>query len=350
MCYFPPNVEYKNEVPALSSDGNGQLGGTAKSMYTRLRDRGIVDENFLDKGDINALERRIFFLIDGYPQNKESLEKIFHMIEIWGGKEGYQFYYKQQFDWEIIAPLYKQFVKTCRTTKNVSEESRKLVFDAIKAFYNGLHDKKFYGMGVAFITKHSRFWMHRNLQDMMLPIYDSKLANLVMGKAASFAGLQAYWDCMIHKADIEKISLAALERILFTYQTNTESKSAKSNKAKSRNEAFLRVQKRTAMKGYCVSIDDYPNLVLFIGKDGKHSGAKLPYYCELIIDTNEGELNKILKPNLYKDFSSVFDYIPQKTRKYIYSTKEKTFDEAKLVFEEALNVLEKHGISWSDYK
>ena len=117
-----------------------------------------------------------------------------------------------------------------------------------------------------------------------------------------------------------------------------------------KNGEILRVQERTATKGYCVSIGDYPNLVLFIGREGKHRGVKLPYYCELIIDAKEGELNKILEPVLYKDLSSVFDYIPKGTGKYIYSTKEKTFDEAKVVFEKALNVLKLHGTTWRDYK
>ena len=98
MCHFPTDIKYKNEIPPFP-DGNGRLVGTAKSMYRRLKDLNIVDERFLDGvGDINDLERNIFSLIDGYPDNKASLERIFHMIEIWGGKEGYQFYYKQQFD------------------------------------------------------------------------------------------------------------------------------------------------------------------------------------------------------------------------------------------------------------
>ena len=133
------------------------------------------------------------------------------------------------------------------------------------------------------------------------------------------------------------------------FSKSSSSQSAKNNKVKSRNEEILRVQRRAAMKGYCVLIGDYPNLVLFIGREGKHSGAILPFYCELIIDANEGELNKILEPDLYKDLSSVFDYIPRKTGKYMYSTKEKTFDEAKVVFEKALKVLKKHGRIWRDY-
>lgn len=74
-------------------------------------------------------------------------------------------------------------------------------------------------MGVAFITKHTRFWMHKCLPNEMLPIYDSTFSFYVMrkGRNAQLKDLLAYWDAMIHKSSTEGVSLTALERAIFKY-------------------------------------------------------------------------------------------------------------------------------------
>ena len=243
MCVFP-DIDYRKESPIGLQNGDGHgLHGTAKGMYTRLKNLNIVDEHFLDGiENVNDLERHIFDLIDDYPENGISLDRIFHMIQIWGGSTGSGVYKNQLFEWDVVGPLYKKLVDTTRGLKDITSKSQNVLYLAIKDYYNGLHchKHKHTGMGVAFITKHTRYWMHRNHPDDMLPIYDSTFSANVMqkGSYANIDHLLPYWKVMIQKAKKEGISLTSLERRIFNYyrslprQKNTHADEKHSNQAK----------------------------------------------------------------------------------------------------------------------
>ncbi len=291
MCYFPNNLEYNGNLPGLADGGEEQIVGTAKGMYSRLKNLGIVDNHFLDGvGGVNDLERRIFSLIDGYPENNASLERVFHMIQIWGGSTGAGIYTKQSFNWTVIGPLYQQLIDVCRGIADVTPESRARVYSAIQSYYRSLHDNGIKGMGVAFITKHTRYWMHRNLPDMMLPIYDSTFSEHVMrkGKTAEFKDLLAYWDGMARKAQAESISLAALERVLFNhYRFGNQTINApiiqhSHNEIEgvfpiNNNEISLRRRGNHAVSGYRFHLGD-EDLFLYVGEFDKTKDV----FCQIL--------------------------------------------------------------------
>ena len=218
MCYFP-DIQYTPHFVPLDRNNDNILPSSPRRMFRLLENKHIVDEHFL--GGINnmtELENTIFELIDHYPENGVSLERIFHLIEIWGGSAGRRFYMLQTFNWNEIEPLYHPFIDTFRQLNQVNEEMIGQAYKAVGDFYNALHQAHYKGMGVAFITKHARFWMHRNLPNDMLPIYDSTFSEHLMRKRSTqLRDLPDYWRAMKAKADEEHVPLTALERQLFNY-------------------------------------------------------------------------------------------------------------------------------------
>ncbi len=218
MCIFP-NIRYdRNYIPLQRN--NDTLPGSPRGMFSNLVNRHIVDGNFLDGiHNMEELESTIFDLIDHYPENGASLEKIFHLIQIWGGRTGRGIYNNQVFHWNEIEPLYRAFIDIFRQFRQVNDETISRAYEAVGGFYKALHKAGYKGMAVAFITKHARFWMHRNLPDSMLPIYDSTFSDNVMqrGKNARLRDLPDYWRVMKRKADKENVPMTSLERQLFNY-------------------------------------------------------------------------------------------------------------------------------------
>ena len=219
MCHFP-DIQYVDEIVPLRFNPVNALPSSPKGMFTTLFNRGIVNADFLNGiNNMSELETCIFELIDHYPENNASLERIFHLIQIWGGRMGRNFYCRQPFDWQTIEPIYLAFINAFTAIDNLNDDMLIMANNAVFAFYNALHEAHYKWMDVAFITKHSRFWMHRNMHNNMLPIYDSTFSEYVMlqGPHANRGYLLHYWRIMKAKAENEHISLAALERQLFNY-------------------------------------------------------------------------------------------------------------------------------------
>ncbi len=172
--------------------------------------------------NMGELEAHIFDLIDHYPENRASTERIFHLIEIWGGIMGKGFYNNQSFFWPDIEPIYNGLITDFSSIENLDDHTLVRAAEAVKVFYLSLHSAGYKGMAVAFITKHSRFWMHRNLPNNMLPIYDSTFSEHIMqrGTLACARHLLPFWRCMVAKAEQEHVSLTSLERQLFMYYQN----------------------------------------------------------------------------------------------------------------------------------
>ena len=219
MCNFP-NIQFVNDFAPLQGGIVNIIPPSPRAMFTNLLHKGIIDNRFLEGiHNMAELELAIFELIDHYPENNASLERIFHLIQIWGGRMGKGIYNLQEFHWDDIEPIYKPFIDEFRTLTAINEATLGEAERAVENYYYSLRSINYRGMGVAFITKHSRFWMHRNLPDMMLPIYDSTFSYNVMqrGRSANLKDLPDYWNAMVAKARQEGVSLTSMERQLFNY-------------------------------------------------------------------------------------------------------------------------------------
>ena len=136
------------------------------------------------------------------------------MIQIWGGATGrYIYIFDGGFSWDKVSESYNELVDACLSVSDISDSSLNMLVDAVNEF-----DKSVAHMGVAFITKHTRFWLSRSLGNNALPIYDSIMANCVMRKNTVEAKhLFEYWSVMIAKAQQLGIGLMPLERQIFKY-------------------------------------------------------------------------------------------------------------------------------------
>ncbi len=218
MCVFP-NINYIDHFSPLQNGPANQLPPSPRGMLTILINRGLVEEDFLAGiHNMNELEAYIFELIDHYPENGVPTERIFHLIEIWGGRTGRGLYCHQPFNWLDVEPLYTGLIDYFRNIEIIDDQTLIHATNAVNTFYNALQNIGYKGMAIAFITKHTRFWMHRNLPENMLPIYDSTFSTNVMRKAGTYyRHLLPYWRGMVAKAEMEDVSLTSLERQLFNH-------------------------------------------------------------------------------------------------------------------------------------
>ena len=193
-------------------------------MRTLLVRRNLIPEDFVNEDtSMIALEREITGIIDNCDSQAEVpdaiLERVFHLIQIWGGVSGRGIYVGQPFEWTAFGPVYRNLINICRNVGVVDDNSCREVYAAIKTFLDDLKAINYKGLGVAFTTKHVHFWTHKNLPDNMLPIYDSTFARYITeeGDYATLPHLLQFWSAMRRKAEIEGIGLTKLERRLFVY-------------------------------------------------------------------------------------------------------------------------------------
>lgn len=210
--YHFPDLEYKSEIVDLIDADT--FSSPVKSMITLLIKKNIVSNKFFDgfwKDD--DIEKEAIRRIVDY-SNGKNLEDIFHLIQVWGGNSGRGIYiFGDGYDWSRIAPHYQFLVDSCMEISDLSPTAIENMVKAVSRFNSSVAN-----MGIAFITKHTRFWLYRTLGENALPIYDSIMANCVMRKnAVEIKHLAEYWNVMIAKARQKGISLVALERRIFKY-------------------------------------------------------------------------------------------------------------------------------------
>ena len=210
--YHFPDLDYVSEMKPLAN--TEVMSAPVKGLMTILINKKIVPGDFFDAykkdDDIeNAALQKIGEYVDG-----ESLEEIFHLIQVWGGASGRGVYiFGDGFDWNKILPHYSALVHCCLSTKDTSKESIDKMVYAVCEF-----NKSVPHMGVAFITKHTRFWLCRTIGDDTFPIYDSIMADCVMRKnTVDHNHLTEYWTVMLAKAKQLGIGLKQLERQIFKY-------------------------------------------------------------------------------------------------------------------------------------
>ena len=215
---FFPDIEFTNEKLPLTL---GEFSKPVQGMITLLQNRRIVPAGFFQglQSD-DDLENEAIRRIKDY-QDGDDLECIFHMIQTWGGTSGRGIYvYGNGFDWSTIKPAYERLVLSCLNTQSLTENSIGYLAFAVRRFEESVRY-----MGVAYITKHTRFWLHKRLGDNALPIYDSYMARYVMRKeSANSKDLNRYWNLMVNEAGKHQVKLVPFERQLFRYYYNLRMK------------------------------------------------------------------------------------------------------------------------------
>lgn len=217
--YYFPEIRYTSDVPNLI-DKDRSFSKNVQAMKTLLTRKGLVkNELFNGLKNDDDLERLIIDKINSYNLG-EGLEEIFHLIQIWGGNAGRGIYvFDKGFIWKEIEPYYHRLVNVCLSIKDTSESSLDFIIEAVCEL------NKIRNLGVSFITKHTRYWLYRNLELNALPIYDSIMASCVMRKgSADVRNLLEYWKVMIAKANQLGIELVPLERQIFKYAYQQSSK------------------------------------------------------------------------------------------------------------------------------
>lgn len=246
MCNFP-NIQYNPDFARLRNQ-KIPLG-----TYTYLKNNRIVDDHLLDGiPDMEKLEECINEKIKSYNGNDdESLYDIFCLIQIWGGNYGkIVFINNQDFEsrWNgVIRDKYRELVNVCigihanrNSVLGIGEDDVDIIYNAIWGILNAREGKNKVvpGFGVAFITKHTRFWLQKNNFNNPLPIFDSVMSwGLFERQNADITHLRQYWVRMIKKAESLKngMTLLALERQLFNFfPTIDERKKEKTQEKKCR--------------------------------------------------------------------------------------------------------------------
>ncbi len=179
-----------------------------------LLDRGIIDQTFYDfiaALNLTQLENHIFNEIKNYDDNTD-IEKLFHLIQIWGGWTGRIIYVRGGgFKAQKVMPHYRALIDACLSVHDNSEDSQNNVYEAIEVFNRNVKN-----INISFITKHTRFWLYKNMRKNALPIYDAIMAKGYIHRSKPlWKDLRTYWERMIVQAKEEHVSLMHLERRLF---------------------------------------------------------------------------------------------------------------------------------------
>lgn len=210
--YSFPEIDYSSEMVNLAD--TEEFSSPVKGLISILLNKRIVPADFFkafkkDDDLENEALKRIHEYVDG-----NNLEEIFHLIQTWGGASGRGVYILGKgYCWNSISTHYSELVQCCLSITDTSTESINKMVKAVCKF-----NKAVAYMGVAFITKHTRFWLCRTLGDNSLPIYDSIMADCVMRKNTVDPNhLAEYWTVMLAKAKQLGVGVKQLERQIFKY-------------------------------------------------------------------------------------------------------------------------------------
>ena len=217
-----PNLHYSGNYQRHSANEIQGLPESCRAVMTRLDHLGVEYDDIVKQKEtgIDRLEQYIYNRINTVSYNDLTdgeLWQIFHLIQIWGGRMGKIYNAKNYIGKEgAIIDAYRKLVRTCLTidSEKPRQEIYKTVYGALESFC------KLDGMGVAYASKHTRFWLSKSMgRDYALPIYDSIMAKGVVGEryGASLSRIMCYWAAMDNKSSSENVSPFSLERQLFDY-------------------------------------------------------------------------------------------------------------------------------------
>lgn len=211
---FPTNINYQAPAPLINPTPT--LSSGPKSQVTRLLNRGIItpaEANDLYNMSLSELEGDILSRVLHF--DGTDLETIFHRIQIWGGATGRYIYVRRPFNWADIEPYYLALINACNI-QDTDIQSLNSIGNAVQLFNSHVAN-----IGISFITKHTRFWLHRTLGENALPVYDRVMATHVMTQnSVRLVDLVPYWTQVVQKAQQEGTSIDNLERHLFVHWQN----------------------------------------------------------------------------------------------------------------------------------
>ena len=214
--YHFPAIKYTNQKLPLTQ---GEYSKSVRAMISLLQKRGIMQPNTIQGMRCDDdLEGEALRRIRDYERG-DDLENIFLLIQTWGGISGRGIFVRDSgYNWSSIKQDYHELVDACLNVKCISDNSIKYLVSAVERF-----NRRVKNLGVAFITKHTRFWLHKSLgESNALPIYDSIMARNVMTKdSAQSKDLAEYWTVMSEKARSLHVGLVPFERQLFRYFYNS---------------------------------------------------------------------------------------------------------------------------------
>jgi hypothetical protein len=142
--------------------------------------------------------------------NCETLREIFHCIHLWGGVSGRNIYVMNGgFESNFSVDRYLKMTRICKELNRYSKEdsvrtAKRLSNKNLKIPY----------LGIAFASKHYKFWTMDNL-----PILDSILNKGVLGRfnAPQFNKYPEFVDLMIDASQAASVRLPCFERRLFNF-------------------------------------------------------------------------------------------------------------------------------------
>lgn len=234
-----PEINLVSGMQNLSNDIIDSAKRTSVFKHINKNDRLFFEKLFLTIKTNKQLEDYIIRLIstDDY---KNNIEKIFHLIEIWGGHANWKLY-TNTFDYKKnIEDRYKIIVSSCVGLKDYTDGS-------LLDLYHVLCDNKIDGIGVAYITKHVRYWTWKLRGSNALPIFDSIISNGLYNEDPKWDQMIYYWKDMIGKSKEIGIPACEIERQYFNIfrnnkkkQNHTKTKKNTTKQVSNRFESFCK--------------------------------------------------------------------------------------------------------------
>ena len=221
-----PNLDF-TKLPDIS-DGEG----TVKRMATNMTNYGYKElinevkertQNSLNPNTIFSILREEHEQFKLNPNSTHS-EKIFHLIQLWGGNEARMFYIKGT---QLNKKLYFESIDVFIKSKSISEiiSQLNILIDGTKYF------------NISFATKHINLWQELNSDSKLrLPIYDNIMAINVMGKFTlnkkngkingynhnDYKSLEQFWRNFVALSEKLNVPTTNIERNLFNFFRNLD--------------------------------------------------------------------------------------------------------------------------------
>lgn len=219
-----PNLDF-TKLPEIS-DGEG----TVKRMATNMTNYGykeLINEvkerthNRLNPNTIFSILREEHEQFKLNPNSNHS-EKIFHLIQLWGGNEARTFYFKGT---QLNKKLYFDSIEIFIKSENISE-----IITQLKLLISGT---KYFN--ISFATKHINLWQELNSDSKLrLPIYDNIMAINVLGRYSinkkngkvngftqnDYKSLEQFWRNIVALSIKLNVPTTSIERNLFNFFRN----------------------------------------------------------------------------------------------------------------------------------
>ncbi|MDM9630243.1 hypothetical protein [Robiginitalea aurantiaca] len=224
-----PDLNWDTELPLIVGGD-----GSVQAMATNMEANGyaiLIDEVRQNVG-YQFGPNEVIRLIQEEIQNNDvesltddQLEKIFHLIQLWGGKSARQFYFQNTI---LNVDAYRDFIRSIiiDSEENDPEETLDCIMNSLETLISATDQ-----FNISFATKHVNLWQYYGGSHMVLPIYDNIMALNVMGRFSinkkdrklvplttnRFKDLRHYWTNMKLAADELGIDISTLERNLFNF-------------------------------------------------------------------------------------------------------------------------------------